>query len=247
MFVHGNNAGADWRPLMTPVAEFARVIAPDMPGFGDADKPADWDYTVAGYADHLNGVLDELGIERAHLVAHDFGGPWAIAWAADHLDSVASITLINTPVRINHFAAKIWRTPVVVEILWWVGNARLIRLMMRRQDPGLPDTALDQIASHTMVSGIQRAVMALYRSTGADALGKYIDRLRQFSGQVLIVWGDRDAYISNDQAEQQRRVFRDAQVRSVPGAGHWPWLEQPDRVAGYLTAFLRMQMAKPAP
>ena len=247
MFVHGNNAGADWRPLMTPVAEFARVIAPDMPGFGDADKPADWDYTVAGYADHLNGVLDELGIERAHLVAHDFGGPWAIAWAADHLDSVASITLINTPVRINYFAAKIWRTPVVVEILWWVGNARLIRLMMRRQDPGLPDTALDQIASHTMVSGIQRAVMALYRSTGADALGKYIDRLRQFSGQVLIVWGDRDAYISNDQAEQQRRVFRDAQVRSVPGAGHWPWLEQPDRVAGYLTAFLRMQMAKPAP
>jgi pimeloyl-ACP methyl ester carboxylesterase len=246
VFVHGNNAGADWGPLMTPVAEFTRVIAPDMPGFGDADKPADWHYTVDGYADHLNGVLDELGIERAHQVAHDFGGPWAVAWAADHLDSVASITLINTPVRIDHFAAKIWRTPVVSEILWWAGNARLIRLMMRRQDPGLPHAALDQIANHTMVPGTQRAVVRLYRSTGEDAIGKYTDRLKQFTGEVLIAWGDGDAYISNDQAEQQRRVFRHAQIQSVPGAGHWPWLEQPDLVAGYLTAFLRKQTATPA-
>jgi pimeloyl-ACP methyl ester carboxylesterase len=44
----------------------------------------------------LTGVLDQLAIERAHLVAHDFGGPWALVWAADHLDAVGSITLINT-------------------------------------------------------------------------------------------------------------------------------------------------------
>jgi pimeloyl-ACP methyl ester carboxylesterase len=42
------------------------MVAPDRPGFGDADKPADWRYTVTGYAGHLNGIPTKLGIERAH-------------------------------------------------------------------------------------------------------------------------------------------------------------------------------------
>lgn len=42
VFVHGNNAGAPWTALMTPVADFARVVAPEMPGFGAADKPAEF-------------------------------------------------------------------------------------------------------------------------------------------------------------------------------------------------------------
>lgn len=50
VFVHGNpDAGGDWEPLRTRVAEFATVVAPDMPGFGGADKRPDQDYSVAGY------------------------------------------------------------------------------------------------------------------------------------------------------------------------------------------------------
>ena len=99
VFVHGNpGSGSDWEPLMTHIAPFAWVIAPDMPGFGDAERRADQDYTVAGYAAHLAGVLDQLGVDRVHLVAHDFGGPFALTWAAAHPDNVASVTLINTGV-----------------------------------------------------------------------------------------------------------------------------------------------------
>ena len=83
VLVHGNpGAGSDWRDLMTPVSEFVRVVAPDMPGFGSAEMRDDQDYTVAGYARHLEGVIDSLDIERVHLVAHDFGGPWALTYAA---------------------------------------------------------------------------------------------------------------------------------------------------------------------
>jgi pimeloyl-ACP methyl ester carboxylesterase len=135
--------------------------------------------------------------------------------------------VINTPVTIDHFAAKVWRTPVVAEILWRVANARLMRLMLRRQDSGLPDDALDQIAAHTLVSGTQQAAVRLYRSIGKDAIGTYIDRLSQFSGEVLIVWGENDTYVPRDQADQQRRVFRHAQVQLVPGAGNWPCSNNP--------------------
>ncbi len=200
VFVHGNNAGADWGPLMTPVAEFARVIAPDLPGFGAADKPSDWGYTVAHYATHLDGVLGQLETRAVHLVAHDFGGPFALAWAADHLDRTASITLINTPRRINHTAAKIWRTPVLGELSVMIANAPTLRAVMNRTDPGLPEEHRDQIIEHMLVPGTKRAVIELYRSTGEHAIEPYVDRLAEFTGDVLIVWGDNDAYIATEQA-----------------------------------------------
>jgi alpha/beta hydrolase fold len=68
VFVHGNaGSSRDWEKLVGLVGNFRRAVALDMPGFGRADKPADFDYTVAGYARHLGGCLAELGISRVHL------------------------------------------------------------------------------------------------------------------------------------------------------------------------------------
>jgi pimeloyl-ACP methyl ester carboxylesterase len=120
VFVHGNpGPGDDWSDLLDHVGSFARAIAPDMPGYGRADKPRTFEYTIAGYADHLAGVLDQLGVRRAHLVAHDLGGPWALAWAVGHPDAFASATLINTGALTDyrwHRYAKIWRTPILGEL-----------------------------------------------------------------------------------------------------------------------------------
>ncbi|MCV7321274.1 alpha/beta hydrolase [Mycolicibacterium confluentis] len=241
VFVHGNNAGAPWTALMNPITEFARAVAPEMPGFGAADKPADFPYTVDGYARHLDGVLTELGVTRAHLVAHDFGGPWALAWAADHLDRVASITLINTPVDINHTAAKIWRTPVLADVMRVVMGERSTAALLRRTDPQVPARALDEIARHATVPETYRAVVRLYRATGRDAIGPYVERLKHFPGNVLIIWGDGDAYLPIDQARRQQELFAHAELRIVPGVGHWPWLAEPDVVSDHLTAFLSEQ------
>lgn len=241
VFVHGNNAGAPWTALTTSVAEFARVVAPEMPGFGRADKPVDFPYTVDGYARHLGGVLSQLDVRRPHLVAHDFGGPWALAWAADHLDDVASITLINTPIDINHLAARIWRTPVLAELMGALTGARLTSALLSRTDPRVPADAIAEIARHASLPETQRAVRRLYRATGRDALGPYVERLRAYAGNVLIIWGDRDAYLPTEQAHRQQDLFAHARVEMVPGAGHWPWLASPDEVIGHLTGFLREQ------
>ena len=110
---------------------------------------------------------------------------------------------------------------------------------MKRTDPGLPTEHRDQIIEHMLVPGTKRAVIELYRSTGENAIEPYVDRLTEFTGDVLIVWGDNDAYIATEQAQEQRQIFRNARVEVVPGAGHWPWLEQPDVVARHVTGFLR--------
>jgi pimeloyl-ACP methyl ester carboxylesterase len=94
VFVHGNpGSRLDWSELGAATSQFARAVALDMPGYGQAAKPADFDYTVAGYARHLAGALDQSGLARVHLVLHDFGGPWGLAWAAGHPDRIGSLTL----------------------------------------------------------------------------------------------------------------------------------------------------------
>ena len=76
VFVHGAlGSRRDWATLVEEVAAFGRAVAPDMPGYGDADKPESFDYTTQGYARHLGGLIEELGIRRVHLVLHDLGGP----------------------------------------------------------------------------------------------------------------------------------------------------------------------------
>src|SRR5688572_25780032 len=112
VFLHGNpGSGQEFADLVEATGDFARAVAPDMPGFGRADKPEDFRYDVAGYADHIDSLLAELGIDRVHLVLHDLGGPWGLEWAARDPGRVGSVTLLNTGALIGyrwHVLARIW-------------------------------------------------------------------------------------------------------------------------------------------
>jgi pimeloyl-ACP methyl ester carboxylesterase len=243
VFVHGNpDAGADWKPLLERVAQFAPVVAPDMPGFGGADKRSDQDYTLRGYAAHLGGVIAELGIERVHLVAHDFGGPFSLTWAAANTDRVASVTLINTGVLLDyrwHRMARLWRIPVLGEVVQKASTLGATRWLLRHDNPGLPAEWVDRIAGHLMPRGTKRAVLRLYRSTDTRQMDALVEPLRQRDPDTLVLWGERDAYIPTDQAEKQRSVFPRAHITILPGVGHWAWLEEPSRVAELVIPFLR--------
>jgi len=120
VFVHGNpGSREDWHALMQAVSPSGRVISFDMPGFGKADKPANYPYSVEGGAAFMTEALKQLGVLRAHLVLHDFGGPWGLMWAAMNPLGFASLTLINTGVLKGyrwHYMARIWRTPVLGEL-----------------------------------------------------------------------------------------------------------------------------------
>jgi pimeloyl-ACP methyl ester carboxylesterase len=246
VFVHGNpDTGSDWEPLMERVAEFAAVVAPDMPGFGGADKRRDQDYTLAAYATHLGGLIGQLGIEAVHLVAHDFGGPFALSWAAARPDKVASVTLINTGVLLDykwHRLARIWRTPVAGELFMRTATRHLTRFVLRLDNPGLSGYWVNQIAEHLLPAGTKHAVLRLYRSTRSEDMDALVEPLRTRDPETLVVFGASDVYIPVEQAERQRRAFPRARVEILPGVGHWAWLEQPDRVAGFVIPFLREQV-----
>jgi pimeloyl-ACP methyl ester carboxylesterase len=247
VFVHGNPGSiADWARLAASVSEFSRVIAMDMPGFGNADKPADFDYSVPGYARHLKRILAECGVERAHLVLHDFGGPWGLAWAAANPCAVASVTLINTGVLLDyrwHYLARIWRTPWLGELFMASTTRAGMKLLLRHGNPrGLPEEYLNQVFD-SFDTATRRAVLRLYRNTGdtEGAMQSIANALRPLNLPALVIWGAHDPYISVDFAERQREIFPRAEVSILPDSGHWPFIDNADAVAEILVPFLRRQ------
>lgn len=260
VFVHGNpGSREDFAPLVERVGRFARAVALDMPGFGAADRPARFAYTVEGYAEHLNGCLAALGITRAHLVLHDFGGPWGLAWAAAHPDAFASATLIDTGVLLGyrwHKMARLWRTPVIGELsmaLMAIGGASGFARALATPAGGRPlPRAFTDRMHRDLDRGTRRAILKLYRATGdVAARGERLrDALAPLDRPCLVVWGARDPYLPVAQAELQRQSFPHARVEILADSGHWPMADDPARfeplVAGFLEEVCGAAALRPA-
>lgn len=195
VFVHGNpGPAADWQRLVARTGAFARAVAPDLPGYGDADKPDHFNYTVDGYARHLGAIIDQLGIQRVHLVLHDFGGSWGLTWAVRHPDRFASVTLINIGVLRGyrwHYLARIWRTPRLGEAFLRMGTFPAMRLLLRHGNPrGLPRDVVERMYRDSKDPGVQRAVLRLYRATDPAADSEQLhEQLRSLDRPALVVWG----------------------------------------------------------
>lgn len=254
VFVHGNPGSLeDFAPLVEKTGAFARAIALDMPGFGRADRPRDFRYTVEGYGAHLGGALQALGVERAHLVLHDFGGPWGLDWASRNPGALASVVLIDTGVLINyrwHRMARLWRTPVLAELVMMLGNKEKMEQGLNATNPKpLPKEFVARMM-RGMDAGTRRAILKLYRATGdLDGLARRLQAaLRPLDRNALVIWGKHDAYIPPEQAERQKLTFPRAEVHVLESAGHWPFVDEPARVEALVLDFLKRNVgAVPEP
>jgi pimeloyl-ACP methyl ester carboxylesterase len=248
VFVHGNpGSRLDWQDLVGRVGEFGRALAVDMPGFGQADKPREFDYTVEGYATFVAGALDKLGVERVHLVLHDFGGPFGICWAAEHPDAFRSAVLFNSGSMTNrrwHRMAKLWRTPGVGEAVMAAVNRRAWHRALSGGDARpLPEAFLDRMYDD-YDPGTRRAVLRLYRATDLPyppAAG-WVATLHDLDRPALVIWGVKDPYVGPRRAEALKRAFPSAEMVMLDDSGHFPFADNPQRTVELVVPFLRTRM-----
>jgi pimeloyl-ACP methyl ester carboxylesterase len=255
VFVHGNPGSADdWDALVDAAgAAGVRAVAFDLPDFGSTPAPPGFVHDVAGYAAFVDAVLAALGVERVHLVAHDFGGPIGLAWAAGRPDRLLSAVLIDTgmlPGYRWHTLARVWRTPVLGEIFQATATRRAFRWLVGRGEPrGLPRAFLDTMYDH-YDRATRRAVLKLYRATSDPGAGaaELAALLAPRDLPALVIWGEHDAYLPWSYAARQRDLFPSAEVHVLAASGHWPFADAPETVERLLVEHLeRAAGATPAP
>ena len=249
--IHGvPGSGRDFQWLLPATGELLRSIALDLPGFGRADKPPTLPggapYSIEAYQLWLAPALEQLGVQRAHLILHAFGGIVGLMWAAMHPQRVASITLIDSgvlPGYRGNLLANMWRTPRLGELIQRATTRTLFKLWMRRGNlAGLDDRWLNELIDEDEQES-RRVTLELYRNIedlGSTLLG---DALRPHDIDALVLWGKRDPYISWRYAERQREAFPRAQTHIWPDSGHWPHIQHPQRAAETISEFLRGQLA----
>ena len=239
LYLHGVPTNSDdWVPFL----QRGGGLAPDLPGYGRTSKAGNLEYTIDGYVEFLDRFLDLVEVERVSLVLHDWGVV-GLAWAQRNPERVERLVIINAvpflPGYEWHRAARIWRRPWLGEIAMGSTTKWVLRRASRQANttPGpLPDDWQHSVWDH-FDQGTQRAILRLYRSAPPEVLARAGEHLGELGMPALVVWGDADPYIPPRFADGYAAVLGDAEVRHLPDAGHWPWLDRPD-VVEQVVAFL---------
>ena len=241
VLLHGIFAEKDhWVDFARPLTPGYRVIAPDLPGFGESGRHDNEAYDYPAQVKRLGALLDALGLERVHLAGNSMGGTIAVLFALQHPERVASVALIGSPhgIRIPREST--------MDRLMATGQAPLVARtpeqfeqmlgLVFAQRPFLPwpvlrasrDSALAQADSNQRIWQQQLAHRYL--------LDARIDALRT---PTFVLWGGADAVFDVAGAEVLRQRLPAAQVQVLPGVGHLPMMEAPRESAEAYLRFLR--------
>jgi pimeloyl-ACP methyl ester carboxylesterase len=217
-------------PILAALDGAPDLIALDLPGFGESEPPEQaWD--VDSYARFMIHFLDELGVERAHLVGHSHGGRVSIALAADEPERVGRLLLIDSAGLRPKRGWKYRRRVAVAKLGRLIakiggGPGRRLQERMRRRV-----ASRDYLEASEAMRGTFRAVIA------ADLRG----RLPRIRASTLLVWGDQDDDTPLWMAHRMEELIPDAGLVVLEGAGHYSYADAPGQFRAVARRFLLEQ------
>jgi pimeloyl-ACP methyl ester carboxylesterase len=239
VMIHGFGANRDnWLRLARHFTERYRVIALDLPGFGESSKP-DASYDVASQTERLHAFVTALNIEKPHLIGNSMGGHIAALYAARHPDQVSSIALLDnagiTSPRMSEMFQMIERgqpNPLVVRKAEDFGTLMDFIFV---NPPPLPDSLKRHFAAQSMAN------QAHYDMIFAQLREQYVPlepELPKIQVPVLVLWGDRDRVLDVSSIEVMKPLLQKPTVVVMKDCGHAPMIERPEETAQHYQAFL---------
>lgn len=249
VLLHGLPAHSySWRNVLPALAEQGFwALAPDWVGFGRSDKPdrRSFAYTPDAYAEALAAWLNQLEIDRFHLVVQGFLGAVGLQYALSHPERIERLAILNAP--ITSTAKLPWKMkqmgiPLVGEML--------------TQDPLLVDRLLEGGGGYR----VEDADLDIYRrpflksSEAGRSLFALIQNLKlaqttseieagfgQWSQPILLAWGIRDPWLPLAIAQDFVKLTPNAELIELAEVGHYPQQDWPEKVNAALLDFLRRQ------
>jgi pimeloyl-ACP methyl ester carboxylesterase len=255
VLLHGTPASSHmYRNLIPALADKYHVIAPDYPGFGHSDAPGvdEFEYTFDALADHVDALLDQLGLQRYSLYVQDYGAPVGWRLALRHPERIAAIVTQNGNAYVEGFVGD------AMEPLFAYGrersesNAKVLRDLIGidglkwQYTHGVSDPTLVDpdawVNAHAAVAGSESAIqiqLALFADyiTNVDLYPRVHEYFRGAQVPLLAVWGRNDQIFGPAGALAFARDLPKAEINLLDG-GHFLLESRLDAVVALMRPFL---------
>ena len=232
----------DWRHLLKPLAEGRRVIALDLLGAGESDKPAEVDYSLRAQARRVRGVLDALGVEKATLVGNSYGGGVALVFAQDWPERLDRLVLINSICYKDHVPSflPLSKMPGAAGAAQAIPLGRSAGWIVKAISPTvrrLSDVEVDTYIAEIGPWDRRRSMIASLRAIDPGDIREFEQRIRSIHTPTLLLWGRFDQTVPIDLGRRLARELPNAKLVELD-AGHVPNQEAPKQVLEELRKFL---------
>jgi pimeloyl-ACP methyl ester carboxylesterase len=249
VLLHGlASSSQTWAGVLPLLGRHAHVIAPDLLGHGRSAKPRSGDYSLGAYAAGVRDLLITLGLDRATVAGHSFGGGVAMQFAYQFPELAQRLVLVSSgglgrAVNVALRAATLPGTSMVLRALPAITPPWLTRLA-RRMVPALDRPDLVGMAT-AVASFTDRGARGAFAQTVRGALNLSGQRLEGTERlylladvPVLLVGGSEDSVIPVDHTTSAHDLLPGSHLEIFDGAGHFPHVEQPARFADLVMRFL---------
>ena len=226
ILVHGFGASSDnWNRMAGRLTKKYRVIAPDMPGWGQSTRIDSTSYAYPQQVERLHQFLRALGLKRFHLIGHSMGGFISSAYAARYPEEVITLSLI-APHGVTEPQPGELALSVAAGDNWLVARNvpefdRLLDKVFAKR-PYIPKSVLKLFAAYAIRGSAKSARIFSEMQTNAPSLE---ERLPLVQAPTLIIWGDQDRVLHVSSAEVFRRGIKNSELLLQPGIGHMPLIE----------------------
>ena len=237
LFLHGVPDSAElWTQVLDSLQQDFACTAPDLPGFGQSTAFPDQSYSLAGYAQMVDRLIEAFDVPTPlTLVTHDWGAIIGLAWASENPDKVSGIVHASAPFHESyrwHAWARVWRTPVLGELA--MGGIRspfgwpILRQELRRGSRQLGDSHMRQVFERVRRAETHRTALKLYRSADPDKFAPHTASVHALMTNVPshVLWGRDDPYLPVAQAN----LLGARTVQILEDTGHWVPSEAPQAV-----------------
>ena len=223
-----------------------RVIAPDLPGSGESDKPGHLDYDPVSAAEFIYDFSQELGLKKFSLVGSSAGGLMAGLFALENPDMVEKMVLVCSGGfgRRVSWLLRILSVPLLGNLVYqlWLNNKMGVTKRLFYRTPPILDELLPEMERMKLLPGAREAVLSALRSTvtlrGIRNQAYILERLKDSAVPLMTVWGANDTIIPAVHAEDVRRELPGSIVQIIPECGRWSQMEHPEQFNPLLISFL---------
>ena len=242
VLVHGlgSHAAQDWGRLMAPLGRRFHVLAPDLPGFGQSERPPDADYSIPMQVEAVRAFMDAKGVRRARLAGISMGGWIAARLAGESPERVERLVLVDAA------GMRPDGPTIPAEALLPRDEEGVRRLVatVRRNAPVPPSfVARDILALRLREEWIVRRALESMRS-GDDWLNGTLGRADM---PVLVVWGKQDVLIPVAYGIALAAEFPRAELAVLDGCGHVPIADCPEAFDEAVVPFLAADVSRSPP